>query len=266
MTERAEPIGLTIDDGRFVVRERVQGEGTQQLWLGTEVATNAGVLIAADHHYNRVTVDEVRERVEPDGPGIAALVFVGGLDPHANDGYRNHWVTVETAPGRWLPRVVQPRLATRLGASAARMLDARCQRGQVLDQVRPDLMWATDDGDSAEVTAVSTRAVGLFSLARPSRGGRPVFATRYIAPEARADEAAQANALVYSLGVMVAEWASGYPYATAVYGDYGPQPRDLALPMDVPDELERLLRRAIDRDPAQRPSLDEFAALLGRTT
>jgi len=265
MTERHEPDGLTIASGAYVVRTRLQGDGSQQLWLATHVATGSLAVAAVDYQFSRNTVEMVRARVEPDGDGVPVLDYIGPLDPNDNRDYQSYWALVERAPGTWLPNVVTPHdrqaavaVAAGLGQSAAAIVDSRCARGPVPTAIRPELMWAIRDGERAAVTAVSTRAPALFSLSRADAVTYPVFPTRYEAPELRAGESATPRAVVYALGLMVAEWATGHGYAKATYSDYGRQPRDLALPMELPVSLERAIRAAIDPDPANRPSLARF--------
>jgi hypothetical protein len=271
VTERHEPDGLTIASGAYVVRTRLQGDGSQQLWLATHVATGSLAVAAVDYQFSRNTVEMVRARVEPDGDGVPLLDYIGPLDPNDNPDYRSYWALVERAPGTWLPNIVTPHdpqlavgVAAGLGESAAAILKSLCARGPVPTVIRPELMWAMRDRERAVVTAVSTRAPGLFSLSREDAATYPVFATRYEAPELRAGASATPSAAVYSLGLMVAEWATGQGYAKAIYRDYGRQPRDLALAMELPAALESAIRAAIDPDPANRPSLTQFGDELAR--
>ena len=90
----------------------------------------------------------------------------------------------------------------------------------------------------------------------------PVFDRYYYAPEVgRKLPTVDDRALVFSLSIMVAEWATGlYPFAKKYYSS-GPM-EDNQVPLALPERLAALLGAGVRLDAEQRPRLKPFLAEL----
>jgi hypothetical protein len=266
------PLGYTLGRGAYRVDEHLLGDGNQRMFAGRELASDAPVLISVDARTSRSSIDELRAAISYHAPGVFDLGFLGGFDPRgAEQDYECNinWATVEHPPsgGAWLPRILPkphvpqtaPRLAVDLGLSAGRLLAGATKAGVVLDRVRPEYMWAEHRAGRWEVTGLSARGDALFLRKSTDFVTPPVFDRYYYAPEWYHDP--DHRALVFSLGVMIAEWAMGrYPFEYLFHGR-GLEQAD-HLPIEAPAQLRDLLEDAIQFDRKDRPGLDDFLSAL----
>jgi serine/threonine protein kinase len=93
----------------------------------------------------------------------------------------------------------------------------------------------------------------------------------YMPPERLLNHAADGRSDVYSLGIIMFRMLSGEaPYRADAGGNYAlammhltsPTPSLRSFNSGVPDALDALVRRAMAKDPSDRPSASELAALL----
>ncbi len=109
-----------------------------------------------------------------------------------------------------------------------------------------------------------------LSLTMPgSVAGTPA----YIAPERLMDKGCDGRSDIYSLGVIMYRMLSGkLPFDPADAGHFAlammqvtSDPRPLsALGVDVPENVDRLVRRTMAKEPGERPTATELAQLLAR--
>lgn len=261
------PLNRTLDHGTYCIDDHVAGEGFQRLYLGHRTRDDARVLIAMDmaskHDREALTPTLARR-----GSNVLELVFVGEVDGDPD----HHWASVELAPeGDWLPHLL-PRgdridvsNGVNLARSVGRILEANAAAGSLLAHVRPEYMWAQARGDRVEVIAVSDRGDAVTS--NPTGDGAivPMFDRDYLAPEVEMDRADE-RSLVFTLAAMTSEWLTGrYPFASTwrLHPDGPRHGKPLPLEPQLPPQLASLLRRALSRDPAARPTLARFVDQLG---
>jgi hypothetical protein len=259
------PIGGTLDDGCYVIDERLLGEGSQQLCCGHHVRTGMTVLVSHDIHGSRGSVDELREVIAYRAPGVFDLDFVGILDKghDASSGSATRWAVVERVTrGAWLPRALPQahdaqaaaRAAVDLALTAGRILARAAEAGVLLVRARPEYMWAEHAGQW-EVTGLSARGDELFRRKSTELPTPPLFDRYYHAPEWHREP--DDRALVFSLSVMCAEWATGrYPFEHLIPH----MGLDLAdhLPIEGPPMLRELLEEGLQLDRRDRPHLGAF--------
>lgn len=134
--------------------------------------------------------------------------------------------------------------------------------------MRPEYVWVRVDGGRATVTGVGGRNALFFASARQRRDlpTAPLFPHRYLAPEVYMRQPYDDRALVLTLAVMIAEWATGtYPYAMDD-GAWGYNNLALGehLPLSIDGAFATLLSRGMRSDPRDRPSLSAFLTALGQ--
>jgi hypothetical protein len=100
------PVSDTLGGGAFRVERHLLGRGSQTLWMGSEVASGAGLLIACDTHSpRRHDVKALRQAVGYQLPGVFEFAYVGAFDVTGTDDERDmarasQWAMVEKADHR----------------------------------------------------------------------------------------------------------------------------------------------------------------------
>jgi len=268
----------TFGSGRFLVENHLQGEGLRQLFAGRDTATDGGVIISYDKLPKYTTIDGFIAANQAHSPGVLELLFAG-----TPDGEPSYWGVIERVPqnARWLPDVlgrptpqafadsVPKRLpsfepggavarALALGRSAGKILADSAARGAILARARPETMWITGD----RVVGLSQRSELMFAASWVTAFSMPVFDRYYYAPEVGRNQHVDDRALVFSLAIMIAEWATGlYPFKTKRF-DSGPT-EDNQIALDLPAPLATLLHSGMQISAMRRPNLSSFLADLG---
>lgn len=286
-------LNATFAGCRYRVEALLQGKGLRQLYRGRDTATGDTVMISYDKQPKHTTIEEFVDTTGARAPGVLELMFAG---PPDNKDLQFKWGVIEQPPHgtEWLPAVlgqhpeesaadpVPRRLpsfdpatglpnALRLGRTAGRILAENAARGLLLTNVRPETMWVARATDGAlELRALSQRSEQMFAASWVTGFVWPVFDRYYYPPEVgwkRAPAgghkyaAVDDRALVFSLSIMIAEWATGlYPFPKKSYSS-GPMD-DEHVPLDLPDHLARLLGSGMRLDAEQRPRLKPFLAEL----
>lgn len=270
----------TFDGGRFHVARHLRGQGFRQLFLGVDTASSHTVLISYDKLPKHTTVGGFVTATGARAAGVLDLLFAGQSDQDIP----YYWAVIERAPAnsRWLPDVlgqhhpdaytdaVPKRLpsfdpetalptALGLGRSAGRILADNAARGTILARVRPETMWIIGD----KVVGLSQRSELMFAASWVTAFTAPVFDRYYYAPELDRKQPVDDRALVFSLSIMIAEWATGlYPFAKKHYAQ-GPL-EDNQIALDVPARLAALLGSGMHIAATHRPTLSAFLAELER--
>ncbi|SEE57622.1 serine/threonine-protein kinase [Streptomyces sp. TLI_105] len=214
---------------------------------------------AHDPEFRRRFAREVRLAARVHGPGVASVT---GADPDAE----TPWLAAEFVSGPTLSEAIArhgelPAEACRaLAEQLAEALTAVHATGLVHRDLKPSNVILGADGarliDFGIALATDESAI--------TRTGQTPGTAGYIAPEVLLGGAAGPAADVFALGALLAFAAQGrHPYGS------GPEAVLMARPLAAdPDlsgitdvKLAALLRRALAREPAHRPSLAEFAGL-----
>lgn len=293
-------LNATFGDGRYRVETLLQGKGLRQLYRGRDTVTGDTVMISYDKSPKHMTIEEFVAATGARAPGVLDLLFAG--PPDAKELSTKWGVIEQPPRGtEWLPAVlgqhpedaaadpVPRRLpsfdpatalpnALRLGRTAGRILAENAaagllrRSGTLLTHVRPETMWVARGSDGAlEVRALSQRSELMFAASYVTGFVWPVFDRYYHPPEVgwkhppsggRKYPPVDDRALVFSLAMMIAEWATGlYPFPKKHYS-MGPMDEE-HVPLDLDVRLARLLGAGMKLDAEQRPRLKPFLAELG---
>lgn len=282
-------LNATFGGGRYRVDALLQGKGLRQLYRGRDTVTGDTVMISYDKQPKHTTIEAFVDSTGARAPGVLDLLFAG---PPDDEDLWFKWGVIEQPPRgtEWLPAVLGqhpedsaadpvPRPlpsfdpanalpnALRLGRTAGRILAENkgegAVRGTLLTRVRPETMWVARGSDGAlEVRALSQRSELMFAASYVTGFVWPVFDRYYYPPEVGWKRpTVDDRALVFSLSIMLAEWATGlYPFAKKHYS-MGPT-EDNQVPLDLPERLATLLGAGMRIDPEQRPKLTPFLAEL----
>jgi hypothetical protein len=228
--------------GRLVALKIIAPELSADATFRARFERESRVAASIDHP----NVVPVYEADEADGLLFIAMRYVEGTDLRG----------LITSSGR-----LEPARAANLVAQVGSALDVAHARGLVHRDVKPANVLVTG-GDGSEHAYLTD--FGLTKQVGSQAGGLTVSGqwvgtVDYVAPEQVSGGAVSARSDVYSLGCVLHHCVTGtvpYPHDSDmaklyahVHGDV-PSPR--AAAPDVPDELDRVIRRALAKDPAER--------------
>ncbi len=244
-------------DGRYRLIERIDAGGAGEVWrahderLGRDVAVKI-LGTDADEAFRGRFADEARRAAAISHPNVVT-VFDEGRD----DG--RSFMVMEYVRGRTLRDLVTERgplpahEAARIVSQIAAALDAAHETGVIHCDVKPANV-IVDDHGRAKLTD--------FGIARAARGPAEhelIGTARYIAPERVAGEAPTEQSDIYSLGLVAFELLAGRPaYAEMETDDLLRRRLDGATPtlrgtrLGVSDDVDRVIRRSLARDPRER--------------
>ncbi|MDX6581674.1 MAG: hypothetical protein QOI10_858 [Solirubrobacterales bacterium] len=224
--------------------------------------------LAQDERFRRRFGEESRIAVSIRHPNVVAI-------HHAGEENGLLFVTMDLIDGtdlRGLLHVhgrMEPGHAARVIAEVASALDAAHARGLVHRDIKPGNILVEGEGDDERVYLTD---FGLARLVEASTGvtatGAFVGTLDYVAPEQIRGERVDARADVYALGCVLFELLTGNaPFAARddkvakMYAHLQEEPpRVSMLRPELPRELDLIVGRALDKDPAQRyPSAGDFA-------
>jgi hypothetical protein len=266
------PVGETLGGGAFRLTEHIAGRGDSQLHRAVSPARPAERYLVSVALAPRLEPEPLRQRLDYHYPRVLELAWLGhfdvaGDDPSRNLRQRSYAAMVERLP----PDVESVRTlvtgalgaaaAVELGLAVGRILAAPARSGHRLVAVRPELIWGNRHGDAISVTGLSGRSGPFFAQGQVAfPGSPPLFDRSYHAPEIHARRESQEESLVFTLAVMIAEWATGdYPFPDArVGGDIESLVKGRHAPLEVPIRLASVLTHGLQPDPADRPGLGRF--------
>jgi hypothetical protein len=278
-------LGETLDGGRYRLTEHLRGRGSQLLYLAKEAAgdgSEATCFVSVIWAPKGLAEAEVRAALEYSCEGVHALAFLGCFDAAGDDEERHihqqqYCALVERVPeGEWLPRLTTAPLgaaaAAGLGSSVGRLLEAADQRGHCLVGLRPEYVWAQRRAGELVAVSVTGRNRDYFTHV----GGRclipgQLFERLYLAPEVyteRGERRERDESLVFSLAIMIAEWATGaYPFPESwAGGNLRSLLEGRHAPLSVTPALAKLLALCLKPDPSHRPDLSYFLKRLSLLT
>ncbi len=188
-------------------------------------------------------------------PGIAHV-----YDFAEEDG--ESFIVMELLDGKDLHQVIQeegkiiPERAAEIAARVAEALDHAHTRGAVHRDVKPGNIFITASGDVKVTDFGIAQAAGSAPL---TMTGSFLGTPTYLAPEQINGGKAGPESDVYSLGCVLFEMVTGRPpyeaegaLGTAMAHTNSPVPSASELEPDVGPELDKVIRRALQKDPAHR--------------
>ncbi len=255
--------------GGYRLTERLGIGGLAEVWLATErdsarsVALKifSGRLGSEDAERLRAEVELLAAHAIGDHPNVVA-VLGGGAEPAPH-------VVMEYVAGRDLSELLTergrllPPEALAIGRAVASALAAAAAVGIVHRDVKPSNVLMADDGAIKLSDFNIARIVGFVGA---SVSGQVMLSFAYAAPEVW-EGRGDARSDLYALGAVLYECLAGKPpfggSYTEVFRGHLQQPPDLeALPLDVPDELRKLIAELLAKNPADRPV--DAATVAGR--
>lgn len=263
--------------GDFEVRfDRLLGRGgmgsvyeARQISLDRKVAVK---VLDTDRAPNEELVEGFLGKFQHEAQALARLNdprIVTILQAGRTDG--KCWYAMELVEGRTIDQrisdegAIEPREAARIAAEVARALSVAAAQGIVHRDVKPANIFLTPDGRVK---------LGDFGLAR-SGGFKPTRFTEmnavagtpeYASPEQAANGACDHRSDQYSLGAVLFEMVTERPpFSGANVIDtffkhaHQPPPLPTRLNPGIPVDLERIILRCLEKDPARRyPNYEEL--------
>lgn len=199
--------------------------------------------------------------------GLNHTNIVSVFDTGDTDG--RHYIVMEMVEGETLADLLKregplsPDRAARISGTIARALEAAHEKGLIHRDVKPGNVMLTRDGDVKVMDFGIARAATDDTL---TQTGMVLGTASYLSPEQSRGEPVDHRSDIYSLGCVMYEMLTGRPpFAgdTQVGVAYKhvherPEPPSAVNPA-VPAEVEAVVMRALEKDPAARhPSAEAF--------
>jgi serine/threonine protein kinase len=269
-----EMIGREIG-GRYRLDAPLGEGGMATLWRAVDLQLDREVAVkilrpqySADPGFAGRFRQEARAAASLSHPNIVS-VYDYGTDPDGETQY----IVMELVDGQDLAAILRERGristedAVQVAIAVASALEAAHRRGIVHRDVKPGNILITGDGDVKVTDFGIARAVSEASM---TVTGTTLGSVHYFSPEqARGDEVT-GRSDVYALGIVLYEMLTGRrPFegdsaaGVALKRLTDDPPRPLVAGAPLPPGLEAILRRALEREPAQRfPDAGSFAEAL----
>jgi eukaryotic-like serine/threonine-protein kinase len=252
--------GLILDD-RYRLDERIAAGGVGQVWRATDLLLERPVAVKvlrpeyADH-------PETLERFRKEAKNAGALnnshvAQVYDYGPSGPDG--SPYLVMEYVDGPSLADIlvvdpIEPVRALDVIAQAAEGLAAAHKAGVIHRDIKPGNILISMEGRVKVTDFGIAHAAGQVPVTGP---GLVMGTTQYMAPERIAGSPGTAASDLYALGIVLHESLTGVPPHDGTAAEvmaahlYLPLP---PLPADVPPELDVLVDRLTNKDPAKRIS------------
>ena len=270
MTERLE--AETVVDGRYRVLNRLGSGGMAEVYCAQDL--QLGRKVALKILYRRFAEDgEFVERFRREASSAAGLQHqhvVAVYDRGEYDG--TYYIAMEYLEGRSLKTIVQqeapldPDRAIDLTIQVLRAARFAHRRGIIHRDLKPHNVIVDADG-RAKVTDFGIARAGASDM---TQTGSIMGTAQYLSPEQAQGHAVSAASDIYSIGIMLYELLTGrvpFEGESAVtialkQVNERPTPPSAYNPAVSP-ELEEVVMRALEKDPARRyPDADAFIAAL----
>jgi hypothetical protein len=279
-------LASTVDDpllgklvGSYLIARRIGAGGMGQVYRAVHPQIGSRVAIKVLSHecsQNRDLVErffsEARAVNLIRHEGIVNVLDLSSLP----DG--RPYIVMEYLDGEPLSELIRRRGALPIGSFCYLLLEvldalrAAHEKGIVHRDLKPDNVFVTPAGRAKVLDfGIAKLKPELGALSDGTRTGSLLGTPHYMSPEQAMGRPADARSDVYAVGLILYEGVTGRrPFEAATLYEllkqqveqYPPPPSSLRP--GLPAALERILRRALDKNPAQRfQSTTEFASALG---
>ena len=243
------PIGAQLEGG-LTVTEHLRGEPARGMYRAA--GRDGGRFLVTCGTVQQRTFDELRKALLPNLDGVSGLV---GLQAIKNN-EREHHIMIEVEPegdpSSQLGAPLAPSTAAELGLDVVAVLRRAHASGHVLRFLRPELVYAREQGSRLGLTGIAPRAEDFLRTARPpSYGVPPMFDGMFCAPEVSAMRPSGPPADVFALGAVLGQWITGeHPFQG---NDMGQQMLAIHANKRRPWKGPQTLRATVDRACLPRP-------------
>jgi serine/threonine-protein kinase len=262
----------TVVDGRYSIVSRLGSGGMADVYCAQDL--QLGRKVALKLLYRRFAEDEqFVERFKREASAAAGLQHpnvVGVYDRGEFDG--TYYIAMEYLEGRSLKQIVQeegplpPERAIELVVQILRASRFAHQRGVIHRDLKPHNVIMDDEG-RVKVTDFGIARAGASDM---TETGSIMGTAQYLSPEQAQGHAVSAQSDLYAIGIVL------YELLTARVPFDGDSPVTIALKQvselpvppsaynaAIPPELDALVLRALEKDPARRfADADEMIAAL----
>src|SRR4051794_35676544 len=251
----------TVVDGRYSIISRLGSGGMADVYCAQDL--QLGRKVALKLLYRRFAEDEqFVERFKREASAAAGLQHphvVGVYDRGEYDG--TYYIAMEYLEGRSLKQVVQeegpldPERAIDLLVQILRASRFAHQRGVIHRDIKPHNVIVDDEG-RVKVTDFGIARAGASDM---TETGSIMGTAQYLSPEQAQGHAVSAQSDLYAIGIVLYELLAGRvpfdgdsPVTIALK-----QVSELPIPPSafnpsVPPELDAIVLRALEKDPARR--------------
>ncbi len=262
----------TIVDGRYSVKHRIGAGGMAEVYCAEDL--QLGRKVALKLLYGRFAEDEeFLERFRREASSAAGLQHQNVVSVYDRGEYEDTaYIAMEFVDGRTLKALVtqdgplEPARAIELTTQILRAARFAHKRGVIHRDFKPHNV-IVDAEDRAKVTDFGIARAGASDM---TQTGSIMGTAQYLSPEQAQGLPVSAQSDLYSIGILLFELLTGrVPFegdsavAIALKQVSETPPRPSVLNPAVGPELERVVLRALEKEPARRfADADEFAAAL----
>ena len=247
-----------VIDGRYKVLRKIGEGGMGTVYAGEHVEIGKGVAIKILHPAYSTQQDlverfrrEARAASRIGHPHIIDVTDFGETEDGCAYFVMEHLDGIDLADVLSHERRIAPERACQIAIQICRALAAAHAAGVIHRDLKPENIFLVARDGQADFVKVLDFGIAR-SMGRARRLTNPGVAMgtpEYMAPEQAEGGAVDQRSDIYSVGALIYEMTSGSPPQLARDKELIP-PRGIKA--DVPEELDRIAVRALERDPARR--------------